>query len=98
VTATSTSWGAKATITVKDSLGKLAGGATVTGSWSGVYAKTGVTGKTGTSGTALGVTNISSTTSTKKGTYTFTVTGITLSGFTYDSTKNVKSAGSVNTP
>ena len=36
--------------------------------------------------------------STKKGTYTFTVTGITLTGFTCDSTKNVKSANSIATP
>lgn len=98
VTVNTTTWGAKATVTVKDALGNLKGGVKVTGSWSGVYAKTGVTATTGTSGTALGVGTINSTTSTKKGTYTFTITGLTLSGFTYDKTKNVKSAGSIATP
>ena len=98
VTATSTTWGATATVTVKDALGALKSGATVTGTWSGVYAKTGVTATTGSSGTALGVGTLTSPTSATKGTYTFTVTGITLSGFTYDTTLNVKSSAAVSTP
>jgi hypothetical protein len=63
----------------------LVSGATVTGTWSGAVSRS-VTAKTNSKGLAI----FASPTSTVAGTFTFTVTGITLSGWTYDSKSNVE--------
>ena len=76
---------AKAVVTVKDGLGAVKANATVTGSWSGLTVAN-VSGKTGTAGTVT----FTSAASKNAGTFTFKVTGITLSGYTYDATKNVE--------
>jgi hypothetical protein len=84
---------AKATITVKDVKNNLKASATVKGNWSGAYARTGVSAKTGSTGTCA------LTAKTKlKGPYTFTVTGISLSGFVYDKNMNTVSAGTITAP
>jgi PKD repeat protein len=75
---------AEALVTVRDDGGNLIPGAGVTGTWSGL-----------TSGTASAVTNSAGTavvksarTKASSGIFTFTVTGITLSGYTYDTAAN----------
>jgi len=85
---------ATATITVKDLSGNLKSGAVVKGNWSGVVSATGVTATTGTAGTCV----FTSASTATKGTFTFTVSGITLTSFTYDPTKNVITAKSITPP
>jgi PKD repeat protein len=85
---------AKATVTVKDVSGNLKGNATVKGNWSGVVTKNGVTAKTGSNGTCV----LTSTATATKGTFTFTVTGITLSSFVYDPVMNTVTAASITPP
>ena len=76
---------AEALVTVRDDGGNLIPGAGVTGTWSGL-----------TTGTASAVTNSAGTavvksarTKASSGVFTFTVTGVTLSGYAYDSAANV---------
>ncbi len=76
---------ARAIVTVKDGAGAVKANATVTGSWSGLTVAN-VSGKTSTAGTVA----FTSAASKNAGTFTFKVTGIVLSGFTYDATKNVE--------
>ena len=76
---------AKAVVTVKDATGAVKSAASVSGTWSGLYAKT-VIVKTGTTGTA----SFSSVATTKAGTFYFKVNSITLSGFTYTPASNVE--------
>jgi PKD repeat protein len=78
-----------ADVLVKDGSNNPVGGATVTGTWSGVV-----------SGSASGVTNTSGVTSMKsprtktKGTFTFTVTGVAREGYLYTPTSNFESTDS----
>lgn len=74
---------ASATATVLDASGSPVPGATVTGTWSGLV-KGSSSGVTGAGGTV----KLNSPTSRKRGTFTFTITGITLPGYTYDSAAN----------
>jgi predicted outer membrane repeat protein len=76
---------ATATVTVKNSRGALVSGAVVAGTWSGAVSRS-VTAKTNSKGLVV----FTSPTSTVAGTFTFAVTGITLSGWTYDSKSNVE--------
>ncbi|WP_377703952.1 PKD domain-containing protein [Pseudoduganella sp. UC29_71] len=82
---------AQATVTVKDSSGKLIPNATVSGTWSGIV-----------SGAASGVTNasgaatINSASSKKSGTFKFTITGITAAGYTYDASLNTMSSNAIS--
>ena len=76
---------ATATVTVKNSRGALVSGAVVSGTWSGAVSRS-VTATTSSKGTAV----LSSPTSTVAGTFTFTVTGITLNGWVYDPKSNVE--------
>jgi PKD repeat protein len=76
---------AEALVTVRDDGGNLIPGVGVTGTWSGL-----------TTGTASAVTNSAGTavvksarTKASSGIFTFTVTGVTLSGYTYDTAANV---------
>jgi PKD repeat protein len=91
VTTTKTSRGfqATATVTVRDATGALRPNARVTGTWSGRTSGT-VSASTNSSGVARFNSALSST----AGTFTFTVTGLTLSGFTYAPTLNVRTSAS----
>jgi PKD repeat protein len=82
---------ATATVPVLNASGNPVAGATVTGKWSGIVSGTssGVTGSTGT------VKLTSPSTSKTSGTFTFTVTGVTVSGYTYDSAQNVETSESI---
>ena len=84
---------ARAQVTVKDQLGVLVPNAVVAGKWSGLVANS-TTGKT----TSTGVATLWSDSIAKRGTFTFTVTGITLTGYTYAPTQNKKSTASIATP
>jgi hypothetical protein len=64
-------------------------GATVNGSWSGVVSGTG----SGLSG-SNGVASIKSARTKSSGSFTFTVTGITLSGYQYVSSSNAETSDS----
>ncbi len=81
---------AKAVVTVRDGTGAVVANATVTGSWSGVTMSN-VSGLTGTAGTA----SFTSSATKQAGTFTFKVTGVSLSGYTYDPTKNVETTDSI---
>ncbi|MBL8437446.1 MAG: PKD domain-containing protein [Zoogloeaceae bacterium] len=89
--AKSRSYQAKAIVTVVDVNGVAVSGAAVTGQWSGLVAGN-ASGTTSSTGQA---TFLSSSTS-KRGTYTFTVTGISKSGYSYDSAANTETSDSIS--
>jgi PKD repeat protein len=70
-------------VTVKDANGKAISGASVAGTWSGAVSGSG-SGTTGTTGVAA----ISSSRTKSAGTYTFTVSNVTLSGYTFAGTSS----------
>ena len=74
---------ATANVTITDVNGKLISGAAVSGTWSGVVSATG----TATTG-ATGLAKFTSPSTKSRGTFTFTVTGVTLSGSVYDAAQN----------
>ncbi|HOU11661.1 MAG TPA: S8 family serine peptidase [Anaerolineae bacterium] len=79
-----------AVVTIKDMDTNLVSGATVYGAWSG--ATTGsVSGVTGSNGTV----SFQSASIKKAGTFTFTVTNVTKSGFTYNPALNKETSDSV---
>lgn len=84
---------ATATVTVRNQNGSVIPNATVTGQWSGLTTGTAskTTGRTGTAAFA-------SVRTKNRGTFTFTVTGITLSGYAYAPTRNVETSDSIATP
>jgi hypothetical protein len=84
---------ATATVTVRDQNGALKSGATVTGRWSGLASGT-VSKSTSRNGTAA----LSSARTKNRGTFTFNVTSINLSGFTYSPTRNAETSDSIATP
>lgn len=86
-------YAAKSTVTVRDQNGALVRNARVTGTWSGLT-KAAVSGTTSRSGTI----SFTSARTKTRGTFTFTVTGITLSGYTYAPTRNVRTSASIATP
>ena len=69
---------ATATVSVRDSNGNPVAGATVNGTWSGAVSGSS-SGTTSTSGAA----SMNSSRTKSSGTFTFTVTGVSLSGYTY---------------
>jgi PKD repeat protein len=81
---------ATARVTVRDANGNVVPNATVAGSWSGV-----VTGAKSALSDAAGVAAITSAQTKKSGTFKFTITGITASGFTYDATLNTMTSNSI---
>ncbi len=81
---------ATANVTITDVNGKKIGGATVNGSWSGV-----VSGTASATTSSRGIAKLVSPSTRSRGTFTFTVTGVTLSGSTYDATKNKQSSASI---
>ncbi|MBK9246385.1 MAG: PKD domain-containing protein, partial [Burkholderiales bacterium] len=79
-------------MTVRDGTGAPVSGATVTGAWSGATSST-ASVKTNASGVAdFRSARIRASTGTR---FTFTVTGIALSGHAYDATRNVESSDSI---
>jgi PKD repeat protein len=81
---------ATATVTVTDSTGKIIPGAAVTGAWSGAVSGS-ATGSTGTKGTV----KFTSASTKSGGTFTFTVSGISAPGYSYDPSKNLETSDSI---
>jgi PKD repeat protein len=88
----SRNWRAIAGVVVTAAGGLPVAGATVTGTWTGLVlgSATGVTGSNGLISLSSPSTKIS------KGTITFTVTGVTLSGNSYDASANLETADSIS--
>jgi len=78
-----------AAVLITDSSNNPVPGATVTGNWSGAYNRTGVYGTTGNDG------RITFGSSLGSGTFTFTVTNVSKSGWTYDPLKNKETSASI---
>jgi hypothetical protein len=83
---------ATARVSIANSSGAPVNGATVTGSWSGLTNGS-ASGTTGTNGMVA----LTSAKSRQTGTFTFTITNVVASGYTYDSTKNVATSASITT-
>jgi hypothetical protein len=83
---------ARAVVRVVDASGTPVSGATVTGNFTGSINNSGLSGVT----TASGDATITSTSSIKNGTVTFTVTNITGSNMTYDSAANVVTSATIS--
>ncbi len=79
-----------ATVVVTDAAGNVKPNVTVSGTWSGLTNGS-VTAKTGPSGSAT----LSSSGTKKSGTFTFTVTGLSLSGAVYDASRNLETRDSI---
>jgi PKD repeat protein len=86
-------YAATAAVTVRNQNGALVRNAVVTGTWSGLASGT-VSGTTSRSGTI----SFASARTRNRGSFTFTVTGITLSGYTYAPAQNVRTSASIATP
>lgn len=86
-------YAATATVTVRNQNGALMPNATVTGQWSDLTAGT-ASQTTGRNGTAT----ITSIRTKNRGTFTFTVTGLALSGYSYTPTRNLTTSASISTP
>jgi PKD repeat protein len=81
---------ATANVTVRDANGQPVAGATLTGSWSGVVGGT-ASAITGSNGTVT----LNSANSKKRGTFVFSVTGVTLQGASYQPQFNVETSDSI---
>lgn len=79
-----------ATVTVTDASGKVLSGATVSGKWSGV-----VSGTSSATTRSTGQATFTSPYATTGGAFTFTVTGVSLSGYTYDAAQNKQTSASI---
>lgn len=84
---------ATATVNITDTSNNAISGATVDGSWSDLVSGTS-TGVTDASGNVT----LTSPTSSKSGTITFTVTNAQKDGCTYDATKNIVTSASITVP
>lgn len=84
---------ATAVVTVKDQTGAVKSGATVSGNWSGL-----TTGAASATTNTSGLASFKSLRSKSRGTFTFTVSSITLGGYTYDAASNLQTSASINTP
>jgi hypothetical protein len=84
---------AKATVTIVDAYDAPVSGATVSGTFSGATSGS-VSGSTDSSG------NVTLTSSGKKGggTWTFCVTDVTKSGWTYNASANVETCDTITAP
>jgi hypothetical protein len=85
-------WGI-ATVWIKDDTGANISGATVYGDWSGAVNES-VSGVTG----ADGKVTLQSSKKRNGGTFTFTVTDVVASGYTYDPGMNVETSDSISAP
>jgi len=81
---------ASAAVTVRDANGNVLPGATVTGQWSGVVSRR-LSAVSGSNGVA----SLESPRTRSSGTFVFTVTGISLSGYGYQPALNVESSDSI---
>jgi PKD repeat protein len=77
---------ATAAVMVRDGNNNVVPGATVTGTWSGIVSASGSALSSST-----GAASFTSPQTRAKGTFVFTVTGVTLSGYTYNSLNSVTS-------
>lgn len=84
---------ATATVTVRNQSGALVPNATVVGQWSGL-----TTGTSSKTTSRKGTAALTSTRTKNRGTFTFTVTGISLSGYTYSPARNAETSDSIATP
>jgi PKD repeat protein len=80
---------ARANVTIKDGAGNMVGGATVTGTWSGAVSGSG-SGVTSSEGVAT----IKSPRTQQSGSFIFTVTGVSLSGYQYVPSNNTETSDS----
>jgi PKD repeat protein len=82
-----------ATVTVTDAAGKVLPNVTVTGAFSGVVSRnvSGVTNRKGQVSLSTG-----SLPSTTRGSLTFSVTNLTISGYTYDASKNAATSATIS--
>ena len=87
---TSTSYRATASVKVTNGSGQPVSGATVKGAWSGLTSRA-LSATTNTSGVAV----FNSASTRNRGTFAFTVTGVTKSGITYNSSLNVETTDSI---
>jgi PKD repeat protein len=82
---------ARAAVTILDSASRAVVGILVTGRWSGL-----TTGTSSGTTNASGIATLTSKATKKSGTFTFTVTGISGSGYTYDPKQNVRTTDSIS--
>jgi uncharacterized repeat protein (TIGR02543 family) len=90
VVSSSSGKSARAVVSVRDNQGKPVAGARVRGAWSGLVAGS-LAGTTAADGKAI----FNSNKTKKKGTITFTVTGLSAAGYAYDPARNVETRDSV---
>ncbi len=83
----------KAQVTVKDQTGAVVPGATAAGEWTGL-----TTGKGSARTNSYGVASMWSNYVYRRGTFTFAVTGISLTGYNYEPLQNTKTTASISTP
>jgi PKD repeat protein len=81
---------ATATVTATDANGKIVAGAAVSGKWSGIVSAS-ASGTTGSKGTV----KFTSPSTKNSGTFTFTVTGITAPGYSYDVSQNKETSDGI---
>jgi PKD repeat protein len=81
---------ATAAVTVRDGSGNVVPGATVSGNWSGIVA-----GAASAISGSNGVANVLSPKAKANGTFVFSVTGISLSGYGYQPDMNVETSDSI---
>ena len=86
-------YAATATLTVRNQNGVVVPNARVSGTWSGL-----TTGSVSGTTNLNGAVSLTSARTRNRGTFTFTVTGITLSGSTYAPTRNVRTSASIAAP
>lgn len=85
---------ARAVVTVVDQAGVAVGGVAVTGTFSGAVSGS-RSGTTANSGRSAGTVTLTSNTFTVNGGVTFTITGLTKSGYTYSAANNVVTSVSI---
>ena len=90
VTVNNRSMRALADVTVRDADGRAVPGATVNGSWSGL-----VSGNSSSVTDGNGLASLQSPGSRNRGTFIFTVTGVTLSGYSYQAGSNTETSDSI---
>jgi PKD repeat protein len=82
---------ARAAVKIADTADKAASGVLVTGRWSGL-----TTGTATVSTDANGIATFTSKAARKSGTFTFTVTGVSRSGYSYDPGQNLETTDSIS--
>lgn len=78
---------------MKDQTGAVVPGAVVSGEWTGL-----TTGKKSAATNSYGVASMWSNYVYRRGTFTFAVTGVSLTGYNYEFAQNMKTKVSVTTP